>query len=100
VPASEWAQIEAGVTQRARLMAATLADIYGPQTLLRDALLPASLIFAHPHYLRPACGLWSAGHCGLHIAAFDLARTPDGGFRVLAQRSRRRRAWATCWRTG
>jgi uncharacterized circularly permuted ATP-grasp superfamily protein/uncharacterized alpha-E superfamily protein len=86
VPASEWAQIEAGVSQRARLMAATLADIYGPQTLLRDALLPASLIFAHPHYLRPACGLWTADRCGLHIAAFDLARTPDGGFRVLAQR--------------
>ncbi len=86
VPADEWALIEAGVTQRARLMAATLADIYGPQTLLRDALLPASLVFAHPHYLRPACGLWPAERNGLHIAAFDLARTPQGGFRVLAQR--------------
>lgn len=86
VPADEWALIEAGVTQRARLMAATLADIYGRQTLLRDALLPASLVFAHPHYLRPACGLWRADRCGLHIAAFDLARTPEGGFRVLAQR--------------
>jgi uncharacterized circularly permuted ATP-grasp superfamily protein/uncharacterized alpha-E superfamily protein len=82
----EWADIEAGVLQRAQLMAATLADIYGPQTLLRDALLPASLIFAHPHYLRPACGLWPAGRPGLHIAAFDLARGPDGGFRVLSQR--------------
>ena len=82
----DWALIEQGVRQRARLMAATLADIYGPQTLLRDALLPASLIFAHPHYLRPAHGLWPAGGNGLHIAAFDLARTPQGGFCVLAQR--------------
>ena len=90
VQPQEWAQIEAGVLQRARLMAATLSDIYGPQTLLRDALLPASLIFAHPHYLRPAHGLWSAGAHGqgqgLHVAAFDLARTPEGGFCVLAQR--------------
>jgi uncharacterized circularly permuted ATP-grasp superfamily protein/uncharacterized alpha-E superfamily protein len=86
VPAAEWALIEAGVTQRARLMAATLTDLYGPQTLMRDALLPASLVFAHPHYLRPACGLWSEDRCGLHIAAFDLARTPEGGFQVLAQR--------------
>ena len=86
VPAAEWAHIEAGVTQRARLMAATLSDIYGPQTLLRDALLPASLVFAHPHYLRPACGLWTPGRNGLHIAAFDLARTPEGGFQVLSQR--------------
>ena len=82
----EWALIEQGVQQRARLMAATLADIYGPQTLLRDAVLPASLIFAHPHYLRPAHGLWPAVGTPLHIAAFDLARKPDGGFCVLAQR--------------
>ena len=86
VQPAEWAAIEAGVLQRARLMAATLADVYGPQTLLRDALLPASLIFAHPQYLRPACGLWPAGGHGLHLAAFDLARTPDGGFGLLAQR--------------
>lgn len=90
VQPQEWAQIEAGVLQRARLMAATLSDIYGPQTLLRDALLPASLIFAHPHYLRPAHGLWPAGPNGqgqgLHLAAFDLARTPEGRFCVLAQR--------------
>ena len=83
---TEWATIEQGVLQRARLMERTLTDIYGPQTLLRDALLPASLVFAHPHYLRPAHGLWRAGVTGLHIAAFDLARTPTGGFCVLAQR--------------
>ena len=86
VQPAEWAAIEAGVIQRARLMAVTLADIYGPQTLLRDALLPASLVFAHPHYLRPAHGLWPQHRPGLHIAAFDLARTPQGGFSVLAQR--------------
>ncbi len=83
---SDWAAIEQGVQQRARLMAAALCDIYGPQTLLRDALLPASLVFAHPHYLRPAHGLWPALATPLHIAAFDLARKPDGGFCVLAQR--------------
>ena len=86
VQPTEWAAIEQGVLQRARLMAATLTDIYGPQTLLRDALLPASLVFAHPQYLRPAHGLWPAGGAGLSIAAFDLARKPEGGFCVLAQR--------------
>jgi len=86
VQPADWAVIEHGVQQRARLMAATLADLYGPQLLLRDALLPASLIFAHPHYLRPAHGLWPAGGPGLHIAAFDLARAPGGGFGLLAQR--------------
>ena len=82
----DWAKIEAGVQQRARLMEATMADLYGPQTLLRDALLPASLVFAHPQYLRPVHGVAPAGGTRLHIAAFDLARTPGGGFRLLAQR--------------
>jgi uncharacterized circularly permuted ATP-grasp superfamily protein/uncharacterized alpha-E superfamily protein len=89
INAEDWARIEAGVVQRARLMERVLADIYGPQTLLRDALLPASMVFAHPQYLRPAHGLWQGGQGGrarLHIAAFDLKRRPGGGFSVLAQR--------------
>ena len=86
ISASDWARIEVGVVQRARLMEQVLADIYGPQTLLRDALLPASMVFAHPQYLRPAHGLWQAGQARLHIAAFDLKRSLDGSFSVLAQR--------------
>ena len=86
VSAEDWALIEAGVQQRAKLLELTLHDIYGPQTLLRDALLPPPLVFAHPQYLRPVHGLWPRGNTHLHIAAFDLARTPEGGFTVLAQR--------------
>ncbi len=95
ISASDWARIEAGVVQRARLMELVLADTYGPQTLLRDALLPASMVFAHPQYLRPARGLWQVGQVGqagqtgqarLHLAAFDLKRRADGSYSVLAQR--------------
>ena len=86
ISASDWARIEVGVVQRARLMEQVLADIYGPQTLLRDALLPASMVFAHPQYLRPAHGLWQGGQARLHLAAFDLKRRADGNFSVLAQR--------------
>ena len=84
--ASEWAVIEQGVLQRARLLEASLVDLYGEQTLLRDALLPASLVFAHPHYLRAVHGIKPVGGTHLHVLAFDLARTPEGGFCVLAQR--------------
>ncbi len=86
VPAAEWAAIEAGVSQRARLFNATLADIYGAQTLLREAVLPPSLVFAHPQYLRPLHGIMPAGGVFLHVAAFDLARGPEGRWWVLAQR--------------
>lgn len=35
-----WAQIEAGVLQRTRLLEQVLADVYGPQQLLKRGLLP------------------------------------------------------------
>jgi uncharacterized circularly permuted ATP-grasp superfamily protein/uncharacterized alpha-E superfamily protein len=86
IDAEEWAAIERGVIQRARLLDATLADVYGAQTLLRDALLPPSLVFAHPQYLRPAHGIVPPGGVHLHVAAFDIARGPEGCWWVLAQR--------------
>jgi len=87
VPADDWAEIERGVVQRARLLEATMADIYGEQRLLRDALLPASLVYGHPQYLRAAHGLWPAGGQHLFIVGFDIARSPQGRFRVLMQRT-------------
>ncbi|HVO09004.1 MAG TPA: circularly permuted type 2 ATP-grasp protein [Burkholderiaceae bacterium] len=84
--ADEWAAIERGVAQRARLLDATLADVYGPQTLLRDAVLPPSLVFAHPQYLRPMHGIKPRGGVHLHVAAFDIARGPEGRWWVLSQR--------------
>src|SRR6185436_10328002 len=51
--ADEWAGIEAGVAQRARLLNAALADVYGERTLLDEGLLPPSLVLGHPQYLRP-----------------------------------------------
>ncbi|MBI3368888.1 MAG: circularly permuted type 2 ATP-grasp protein [Burkholderiales bacterium] len=87
VEPDEWAVIEQGVQQRARLLEATLADLYGAQTLLRDALLPASLVYAHPQYLRAMHGLEPTGGTHLHIQAFDLARNPQGAWTLLAQRT-------------
>jgi len=86
IDADEWSAIERGVAQRARLLNATLADVYGPQTLLREAVLPPSLVFAHPQYLRPAHGVVPAGGVHLHVAAFDIARGPEGRWWVLSQR--------------
>ena len=53
LPAAEWQAIEAGVAQRARLLNALLADLYGPQRLLAEGLVPAELAFGHPNYLWP-----------------------------------------------
>jgi uncharacterized circularly permuted ATP-grasp superfamily protein len=80
IGADEWALIEQGVAQRARLLNAVMRDVYGPQRLLRESFLPPALVYGHPGYLRPLAGFTPADGVYLHIIAFDLARGPDGGW--------------------
>ncbi|HET7865446.1 MAG TPA: circularly permuted type 2 ATP-grasp protein [Burkholderiaceae bacterium] len=87
IPSDQWAAIERGVQQRTRMLNAVLADIYGPQHLLRQGLLPPSLVLAHPQYLRPMHGCVPRGGVHLHVAAFDLAHGPDGGWWIVSQRT-------------
>ncbi len=87
VPADEWAHIEHGITQRARLLNAVMRDVYGPQRLLRDSFLPPALVYGHPGYLRPLSGFRPADGVYLHIVAFDLARGPDGAWWLVGHRT-------------
>ena len=84
---SDWAGIESGIKQRTRLLNHVMADVYGPQTLLKQGLLPAALVQGHPGYLRAMQGVQPAGGMFLHIAAFDMARGPDGAWWVVSQRT-------------
>jgi uncharacterized circularly permuted ATP-grasp superfamily protein/uncharacterized alpha-E superfamily protein len=87
IPAEEWAEIEKALVRRARLLDRILADIYGPQTLIRDRLLPPALVHANPAFLRPCHGIVPAnGAPFLHFYAADLARGLDGRWRVCADR--------------
>ncbi len=85
--AASWQQIEAGVIQRMRLLEGVMADVYGAQTLLAQGLLPPALVQGHPGYLRPMHGVKPVGGKHLHIAAFDMARGPDGNWWVVSQRT-------------
>ncbi|TAG02782.1 MAG: A circularly permuted ATPgrasp family protein [Betaproteobacteria bacterium] len=83
----EWALIEAGAVQRARLLNDVLADVYGEQTLIKDGSLPLALVQGHPGYVRPAHGIRPRGNTFLHIVAFDLACGPDGRWWIVSQRT-------------
>ncbi len=89
IGAAEFAELEAGLAQRARLMQAILDDIYGRQSLLSDGVLPPALVFANPAYLRAsAVTIGSAPRPSLmDFYAADLIRGPDGAWRVLADRT-------------
>jgi uncharacterized circularly permuted ATP-grasp superfamily protein/uncharacterized alpha-E superfamily protein len=87
ISAEEWGKLEAGLVQRARLLNRILIDLYGPQRLLRDARLPPALLFANPGFLRACHGVPVPGNQYLHLLAVDLARSRDGDWWVLSDRT-------------
>ncbi len=87
IAADEWQQLSAGIAQRARLLNAVLADLYGPQRLISAGLLPAELVFGHNNFLWPCQGIAPPEGAFLHLYAVDLARTPDGRWWVTADRT-------------
>ncbi|CAI8878838.1 circularly permuted type 2 ATP-grasp protein [Pseudomonas sp. IT-P176] len=87
IAAEEWQHLSAGIAQRARLLNAVLADLYGPQRLIAEGLLPAELVFGHNNFLWPCQGIQPPAGTFLHLYAVDLARTPDGRWWVTADRT-------------
>jgi len=84
INAAEWAELEAGLIQRTRLLNLVLADIYGPQNLLRDGLLPPALLHANPGFLRCCHGIKPPSGLFLTLHAVDLTREPNGRWWVLS----------------
>jgi uncharacterized circularly permuted ATP-grasp superfamily protein/uncharacterized alpha-E superfamily protein len=87
LPPEEWQRISAAVAQRAKLLDLILRDVYGEQLLLREGLLPPTLVYGHAGYLRPCRGAKLPGGFHLHLYAADLARAPDGNWWVMADRT-------------
>jgi len=69
-----------------QLLESVMADVYGPQDLIQQGLLPPALVHGHPGYLRAMHGATPLGGMRLHVAAFDLARGPDGLWWLIGQR--------------
>ncbi len=87
LPEAEWAYLEAGILQRARLLSCLLEDLYGSQQLLTEGRFPAALLYGNPAFLRPMVGVKVPPHSHLHMLAIDLARAPSGRWWVLADRT-------------
>ena len=87
IDAPEWERLKAGLVQRAALLEAVLADVYGPADLVRQGRLPAALIAGNPEYLRPLVGVVPSGGAHLRFCAIDLGRSADGEWWVLGDRT-------------
>jgi uncharacterized circularly permuted ATP-grasp superfamily protein/uncharacterized alpha-E superfamily protein len=86
ISTDEWAALEAGVAQRAQLNNAILQDVYGPQSLVAEGLLPAHLVQGHPQFLRPLMGVAPPGGVYCHLYAADLTRDANGRWVVMSER--------------
>ena len=80
---SEWKQIEAGIRQRLQALNCFLSDIYNQMDIIRDGILPASLVVSCPHFTREVHGIPVPHNIYVHIAGIDLIRDADGTYYVL-----------------
>src|SRR5262249_7080559 len=87
LPQDEWSGIEAAIVQRATLLNKLLVDVYGEQRVLKEGLLPPALVYGHAGFLRPCHGVKAPDDVMLHFYAADLARSPDGRWWVIGDRT-------------
>ncbi len=87
IPPEEWSALETALIQRTRLLNLLLADIYGPQSLLKNGQIPPALVLGNPGYQFACQGLKVRGNTWLHLHAVDLARGPDGKWWALGDRT-------------
>jgi len=87
IGSTEWADIEAGLAQRAELLNLILTDLYGRRSLIGNRLLPAELVFGNPGFLRACATTDLRPAAPLTLYAADLLRGTDGVMRVFNDRT-------------
>ena len=85
---SQWTTLSEGLIERAALLNMVLADLYGPQDLLRRGLIPPQLVLAHPGFLRPCHGISVPKGIHLQLYAARVVRARDGRWLVLSDHVR------------
>ena len=85
IHAADFAAVERGLQQRIRLYRAIMADVYGPQQLLKQSWIPPRLLYANPGYLRQVCDAM-VDDDWIYTLATDLVRSPHGQWMALADR--------------
>lgn len=80
---AEWEQLATGVAQRVRALDAFLADAYGDRQVVRDGVVPESVVTGSAYCEADLTGAQPRGGARIALAGLDLVRDGDGRFRVL-----------------
>lgn len=81
IDSTQWQALEAGLAQRHKLLNAILTDLYGPQQLLQQGIIPADVIYLNAGFLLPCAGLTDR-QPWLSLLASDIGRDSTGQFCV------------------
>jgi uncharacterized circularly permuted ATP-grasp superfamily protein len=83
IDAKIWNHIETGLSQRLQAMNMFLADIYGPQSIIKDGVIPRDLILGAPSYRREMMDLYVPHSAYANVCGTDLVRNEFGEVMVL-----------------
>jgi uncharacterized circularly permuted ATP-grasp superfamily protein len=83
IPAHEWTRLEAGLAQRMTALNLFLADVYGPQRILREGVVPREMIDSSKNFRPEMVGFAVPRGLYVHINGTDLVRDEHGDYRVL-----------------
>jgi len=83
VTAPEWDRIERGLKQRIQALNLFLRDIYSEGRVLRDGVVPRSMIYGSKHYRREMRELSVPHGAYVNVCGSDLVRNEAGDFVVL-----------------
>jgi len=83
IQSAEWEFIENGIKQRLKALNIFLKDVYHQQFILKDEIIPSSLIYSCPNYLREMINVDVPFDIYTHISGIDLIRDHDGSYYVL-----------------
>lgn len=88
IPNKEWKHIVTGLEQRLTALNLFLKDIYGPQQILADGIIPAPFVLGAKHYRREFMGFRVPKDIYIHICGSDLIRDDQGNYCVLEDNAR------------
>lgn len=83
ITGKEWDEVEKGLKQRLKTLNLFLKDIYSEQQIIKDKIIPTSLIASCSNFNREVFGIKVPYDVYIHISGIDLIRGQDGRFYVL-----------------
>jgi uncharacterized circularly permuted ATP-grasp superfamily protein len=80
---NEWQRIESGLKQRLKALNAFINDVYNEQSIIKDGVVPVSLINTSKNFLPECVGMRPKFDTWANICGSDLVRDSDGIVYVL-----------------